>query len=640
MQTPYMTADDINTGIAALLETFEMMCVAPPHPTSAAHAGARIFAFVHIRAFSYRPYKPAPGPDGAPPTPTPRLRAFMHALDFRETVREVWAGARYMGAHARGREDEADRLARRAAMLGHALGKERAVAPAPAPAEDAGDGFRHAYDDPWAPAGAGAGVHVRRDTETFYDGGARAWLGADDPYRGRREKSEALGEQIERELRSKGYSMRSQSRGARGASRHAHRPPADREPSAAGGHQYPRSSWWRRAYGRFSHRGSEVEPVAEVDEHAYGYAPPELAPRARGGRSRSRTHRADRRARESQDPLVPALPALPDEYDDPPPRSLIRAQGYAPAPELRVQVPPRGARGHIVDPRYQEALASPESPPPRRAARVPAHLRTPPGVEPAHLDSDSVFGRVFPPSDSGAHSYAHGGALPSPPAHRASLGYTPQEKRWTFGADGRAGAGALSPEPPSPVSPGSRASAFHTARETPSLGDSSRGSRATYGTAPSTADRRRSYDMASVSAATDSSGPTEEFGHRRKPRRVPAEYTPPPFAPRPAPGAVERELPPPPTPRAAYGPLSPPRARVASPPAGGGMRSPPGAGSRAPYAMPRHTPRQLSVPAPLAPPPTQSAPYRTDPYGSPSSPPRGMSSAASPPMSPRGRPYM
>ena len=102
--TPYMTADDINTGIAAILETFEMMC----------------FAFLHIRAFSYTPYRP----NGQKSSDkTPRLRSLMHALDIRDLWREIQDGSIYMGKTIRG--VETDEEARRRIHFSKAMGRER-----------------------------------------------------------------------------------------------------------------------------------------------------------------------------------------------------------------------------------------------------------------------------------------------------------------------------------------------------------------------------------------------------------------------------------------------------------------------------------------------------------------------------------
>lgn len=102
--TTYMTADDINTGIAAIIETFEMMC----------------FAVLHIRAFSYKPYCPN-GQD--PSDRTRRLRSLMHALDIRDMWQEIRDGSVYMGKTIRGAE--VDEEARRRIHFSKVMGRER-----------------------------------------------------------------------------------------------------------------------------------------------------------------------------------------------------------------------------------------------------------------------------------------------------------------------------------------------------------------------------------------------------------------------------------------------------------------------------------------------------------------------------------
>jgi len=102
--TPYMTADDINTGIAAILETFEMTC----------------FAFLHVKAFSYRPYRPK---DHTPEDQTPRLKSLTHAMDIRDMWREIRDGSVYMGRTIRGVEPEME--ARRRIHFAKVMGRER-----------------------------------------------------------------------------------------------------------------------------------------------------------------------------------------------------------------------------------------------------------------------------------------------------------------------------------------------------------------------------------------------------------------------------------------------------------------------------------------------------------------------------------
>ncbi|KAF8178538.1 organic solute transporter Ostalpha-domain-containing protein [Mycena galopus ATCC 62051] len=172
--TTYMTADDINIGIAALLETFEMMC----------------FAFLHLRAFSYKPYKPFHDPrsKAPPPTPTPRWRSLCHAFDFRETFREIRAGWN----------------------LGETDAEKGLLSP--------------------------SGVQLETP-----------WL--EIPGRNRREKSEALEVQIEKELERRGYGSHIPGRGHIGPAHDADGPP---------GHK-PQRSWWRSVYSRVSQSGPEPE---------------------------------------------------------------------------------------------------------------------------------------------------------------------------------------------------------------------------------------------------------------------------------------------------------------------------------------------------------------------------------------------
>ncbi|KAF8305100.1 DUF300-domain-containing protein [Clavulina sp. PMI_390] len=99
------TSTEIIVGISAVLQNFEMV----------------IIAFVHLKAFSYLPYRPKPlpalppGPGDAPSKEayirpqyerTPRLAALRHAFSFGETWRELREGAIYLWNTMRGREAE------------------------------------------------------------------------------------------------------------------------------------------------------------------------------------------------------------------------------------------------------------------------------------------------------------------------------------------------------------------------------------------------------------------------------------------------------------------------------------------------------------------------------------------------------
>lgn len=185
LQTPYMTAGDIIIGWSAILETFEMRSVGFLFLFLLQYqARCSIFAFVHIKAFSYKPYCPL--------TPnakrTPRLRSFAHAMDFRETFRELYASLVYMCYRMRG--VETDPLARRMAVLEHAFDKSLPEMRRGRPKEE-----------------KELVLKVDRTVEVAVDG-EKQWLGVGDNYGyglSRRERSEALSMQFEKELEKRGY---------------------------------------------------------------------------------------------------------------------------------------------------------------------------------------------------------------------------------------------------------------------------------------------------------------------------------------------------------------------------------------------------------------------------------------------------
>ncbi|KAJ7188601.1 organic solute transporter Ostalpha-domain-containing protein [Mycena filopes] len=219
--TTYMTADDINIGIAALLETFEMM----------------LFAFLHLRAFSYKPYRPFHDPKSKapPPTKTPRLRSLANVMDFRETFREIRAGWIYIVDKMRGREPTPDVGARRFAHYESAFGRPR---PSNLPSKLAEN----------ADAEKGLLSPSGRHTESMEDVPRLGMPG----YTNRREKSEGLEIQIERELERRGYGSHIPGRGHIGAAHEADGAPSHK----------PQHSWWRSVYSRVSQSGLEPE-----DEH-------------------------------------------------------------------------------------------------------------------------------------------------------------------------------------------------------------------------------------------------------------------------------------------------------------------------------------------------------------------------------------
>ncbi|KAF7982217.1 hypothetical protein HWV62_29410 [Athelia sp. TMB] len=234
----YMTAEDVNTGISAILECFEMM----------------LFAFLHLRAFTYRPYVL---PDVH--LRTPRLRSLGHAFDFRETFREIGAGCVYLVDRMKGREARVDIIARRAAVFEDTFGQERPRPVATLPTLEYG----LMQEKPPME------VQVLREVNVDV-GGERQWLGIGDDYgyglayasRREKDKSDGLGEAIEKELGRR--------RAGGNNTRH----------SSEDGSSRPRSSWWRDVYNRLSQSGPDSDeperPTASLLPHGYEYddAPP------------------------------------------------------------------------------------------------------------------------------------------------------------------------------------------------------------------------------------------------------------------------------------------------------------------------------------------------------------------------------
>ena len=124
---------------------------------------------------------------------TPRLRSFAHAMDFRETFRELYAGSVYIWRRIRG--VETDPLVRRIAMLEKAFEKSRA---------DVGRGNSGQAKE--------CVLEVDRAVEVAVDG-ERQWLGVGDEYGyglSRRERSEGLSIRFENELEKRGYGRSSE----------------------------------------------------------------------------------------------------------------------------------------------------------------------------------------------------------------------------------------------------------------------------------------------------------------------------------------------------------------------------------------------------------------------------------------------
>lgn len=158
-----------------------------------AHISLRFFAFIHIRAFSYKPYK---SPNNS--TRTPRLYSLGHAFDFRETFREIWAGCIYILDRMRGVEPRTDVSARRMVVMEAAFGRAR---------------LKETRREPEKSFGVTVKQEVIVDIE-----GETQWLGVGDDYAyglgylSRREKSDGLEDAIEKELQRRGVRLRDSSK--------------------------------------------------------------------------------------------------------------------------------------------------------------------------------------------------------------------------------------------------------------------------------------------------------------------------------------------------------------------------------------------------------------------------------------------
>ncbi|KAG9112973.1 hypothetical protein FRC07_007838, partial [Ceratobasidium sp. 392] len=120
--TEYMTAEDITIGFGALLQTLEMM----------------LFAFIHIKAFSYHPYKRlalSTPPILHPHFPSEQIKNLGHAFDFTDTFKDIHHGILYH--FGRGPTKEADEACKRGAGFREVFGRERL---APGQVADGGGG--------------------------------------------------------------------------------------------------------------------------------------------------------------------------------------------------------------------------------------------------------------------------------------------------------------------------------------------------------------------------------------------------------------------------------------------------------------------------------------------------------------------
>ncbi|KAJ8482614.1 hypothetical protein ONZ51_g5230 [Trametes cubensis] len=278
--TPYMTADNINIGIGAIAETFEMAC----------------FALLHIKAFSYKPYYD-------PEIHTARWPSLVHAMSFKETIRELWAGMVYMAHRSRG--VETDPQARREAALEDVFGRSR-IAIRREASMPASNGAKPSEKDLSVAVEVEKEVHVNNE---------RQWLGVgDDSIYGlgyqskpRRERSDGLEEQIEKELTKRGYGLRSKR-----ASGAEYAPVVDADVLAPS-HGSRQTSWWRRIYNRLSQSGLDTDVEQATPSGNYGNP---------SRRSSTRRRSKDIPTRAGATRLMQDVQE--DVYDEPPPPSAIR----------------------------------------------------------------------------------------------------------------------------------------------------------------------------------------------------------------------------------------------------------------------------------------------------------------------------
>ncbi|KAF7375876.1 hypothetical protein MSAN_00002000 [Mycena sanguinolenta] len=383
--TTYMTADDINIGIAALLETFEMM----------------LFAFLHLRAFSYKPYKPFHDPRSKAPLPTqtPRWRSLGHAFDFRETLREIRAGWVYITDKLRGREPTPDYGARRVAHYANVFERPRQ---SHLPTDKMGE------PDSEKELLSPSAVQMEPPP----------WL--EIPRGNRRERSETLEVQIEKELERRGYGSHIPGRGHIGPAPDADGPP---------GHK-PQRSWWRSVYSRVSQSGPEPDDEQRLTLHPS---------KQRKSKSKSKS-----RPPGSRDFDVDRSLLFEHDYDfdDPPPQPILnshrsrrqdRQRSPPVADQLDTLAPLSGFRDNrsSQQPRQSKQRTSnnptssqPSVPPPRSSMSPPRPSSRPTQSTSQNLfaRSDSLLGRVFPPTASNSveqHGSDSGRSLPSTSAHGA-----------------------------------------------------------------------------------------------------------------------------------------------------------------------------------------------------------------------------
>jgi len=297
-------------------------------------------------------------------------------MDFRETFREIYRGLVYMWHRVRG--VETDPLARRIAVLEHALEKSRPEVGRRRPGE---------AKEPV--------LEIDTTVEVAVDG-ERQWLGVGDDYGyglSRRERSDPLGVQVEKELEKRGYGRSSECKVP-----HILLIPDpqwlldsgfDANPSHGHAHEYKRQSWWRSAYERVSqgHPHHEVPPVPSP-------------PPKRKSRSRPTSRNIGQHVR---------------VYDDQPPPSILK--NYRDSRTASQELS-SGVRAPQF-PRNAMPQDMPGLPVQDRHPRLPVNA----AISRADTVLDRLFSKQAPRSDGG-HTSRSGGTSVAPPSsqsHRVHL---------------------------------------------------------------------------------------------------------------------------------------------------------------------------------------------------------------------------
>lgn len=180
-----------------------------------------IFAFLHIKCFTYKVYVPDPSTieGDLKDHRTPRLKSLGHAMNPMETFRELWAGAVYMFQKWRGKETDkqARRVAAHQGVFGHP--RSRILNDHSAQGESlirSGQEKKREKKgtSPLSRVESGRLDEVLVDVEReIYRGSERQWLGLGDSHDYvlgsiTREKSEGFEDAVAKELYKRGYTLR------------------------------------------------------------------------------------------------------------------------------------------------------------------------------------------------------------------------------------------------------------------------------------------------------------------------------------------------------------------------------------------------------------------------------------------------